>query len=117
MTQLDIFGKHEELPSGEDKVPDRVDSDIVEAIWRVYPRKEGKGAARAAITKALKTNKIKAGDLLAAVTEYGDAVKKWPVTDLCYVPYCATWINSERWADDRSLWKRKPRQGGRAGFA
>jgi hypothetical protein len=117
MTQLDIFGKHEELPSGEDKTPEKVDLNIVEAIWRAYPRKEGRGAARQAIIKALEKNKVKAGDLLSAVTEYGACVAKWPVTDLGYVPHCATWINQERWEDDRSLWKRKPRQGGRAGFA
>jgi hypothetical protein len=116
LIQPDLFDSIGETPPVPLPVPEDP-AAIVDAIYAAYPRKEGKGAAREAIKKALKKNKVKAGDLLEAVCAYAEATKKWPVQDLGYIPHCATWINQERWEDDRSIWTRRNSAKGRAGFA
>lgn len=79
-------------------------------IYEAYPRHEGRGAALKAIEKAIK----KVGDnaLYTAVVAYAAAVKTWPptarftVSGSDTVPHAATWMNQERWTDDRQSWQR-----------
>lgn len=73
-------------------------------IWKAWPIKKARGAAVPAITKALK--KVRLAELLIAVDEYAAALKTWKPEDMKFVPMCSTWMNQERWLDDRKEWVR-----------
>lgn len=66
-------------------------------FWSAYPRKIGKGAARAAFDKARK--KTSADDLIAAV-ERQKASEQWTREAGRYIPNAATWLNQGRWEDE-----------------
>jgi hypothetical protein len=63
-------------------------------FYASYPRHIAKGAARKAYKSALK--KADAATLLAAAERFAAANAG---TDQKFIPYPATWLNSERWAD------------------
>lgn len=89
-----------------------------DAIFNIYPRREGGLSARAAISKAIEKHGFEF--ILDRTTEYANAVAKWPRMyryaqapgsegkDLC--PMASTWFNQERYNDDPSNWHRN---GGR----
>lgn len=64
-------------------------------FWTIYPRKEGKGAARKAWAKALKSKP--AAELLPIVRSFSVRVHG---TEQRFIPFPATWLNQERWADE-----------------
>ena len=64
-------------------------------LWEMYPRKIGKGQARKAYVAASK--KIDFFDLLPKLEAY---VATLDGKDKQYMPYLATWLNGERWADE-----------------
>jgi hypothetical protein len=80
----------------------KIDAEILEKaekIYAAYPRKVARGAAITAIAKALE--KIDFAALLQAVEEYA-AARFGQQT--CFTPHCATWMNQERWLDERDDW-------------
>jgi len=68
-----------------------------EFFWNAYPRRVGRGAARAAFEKAFKKTDI--GTLLEALHVYANSPS---LPDLQFIPHPATWLNQERWSDDPS---------------
>jgi hypothetical protein len=76
-------------------------NDEAEKIYNAYPRKTQRAAAIRAISKALKSEPFE--NLLQAVSEYA-ASPKVKSTPKEFIPYPATWFNSESWKDDRSEW-------------
>lgn len=64
------------------------------AFWDAYPRKVGKGQARRAWAKAIKTTDPAA--VIAAAKRFADRRRG---QDPQYTPHPATWLNGERWAD------------------
>ncbi len=93
-TELVLTGG--KLASEGERTPDpyrgKVAGDGFEAWWAAYPRKVGKGFARRAYAKAVKGGASPA-TLLDAVQR-----QRWPESR--YIPYPATWLNGECWADD-----------------
>ena len=79
-------------------------TDSAAMIWAAWPVKKAKGAAIPAIVKALK--KIKPMDLLESVQAMSAAYATWPAAERQYLPMCSTWMNQERWLDDRTTWLR-----------
>jgi hypothetical protein len=75
--------------------------DEAEKIYNAYPRKTQRASAIRAISKALKSETFE--NLLQAVNEYADSPKV-KSTQKEYIPYPATWFNSESWKDDRLEW-------------
>lgn len=73
-------------------------------IYDAYPKKQARGSGLAAIRKAMK--KVEALKLLEHVQEYAAATAKWQREDCQFIPMCATWMNQERWLDDRREWQR-----------
>ena len=61
-------------------------------FWAAYPRKVGKGAARAAYLKAMRKTDL--GTMLDAL-----AKARWPA-DPKFIPHPATWLHAERWDDE-----------------
>lgn len=85
-------------------------------FWKIYPRKDAKGAARRAFAKAC--TKATAAEIIAGV-------KRYPFSpDPQFRPMPATWLNDERWtsedpttpptvaaaAQSRSSWRDKYEQ-------
>lgn len=64
-------------------------------FWAAYPRKESKGAARAAWTKALK--KTDAHTLVAAALEYR---QRRNGQEPQFTKQATTWLNQECWTDE-----------------
>lgn len=70
-------------------------ADDFEAIWSLYPRKVGKGAARKAYAAAIKRSPQER--ILAALRAYCAAQAG---RDQKFIPHLSTWLNQERWDDD-----------------
>lgn len=71
--------------------------DPLDAFWAIYPRRVGKGAARTALRAAHK--KADPQLILDALTE---RVLWWKSSRTAkgMIPYPATWLNRESWADE-----------------
>lgn len=65
-----------------------------EAFWFAYPRRQGKGAAKAAWKRA--TKKTQPDRIIAAAARYRDDPNR--EDDFTALP--STWLNQERWDDD-----------------
>lgn len=88
-----------DLPHDHDHLP--ITAEMIYAAW---PVKKARGAAITAIKKAMK--KEKPEELLAAVKELAACYANWPATEKQYLPMCSTFMNQERWADDRATWRK-----------
>lgn len=75
--------------------------NLIAAIWDAWPVKKARGAAIPAIAKALKK---RGGELLNDVIAYKEAYATWPAEERLFLPMCSTWMNQERWLDDRQTW-------------
>lgn len=89
--------------TGEVVPRERGDSDFDE-FWAAYPRKVAKGQARKAWTAAAKTTPART--IVVAAINFADWSAK---EDPNFIPYPATWLNGERWNDERPP---PPRQNG-----
>lgn len=69
-------------------------TDAFHDFWDSYPRKQGKGAARTAWTKAIA--KADAATIIAAAAAYRDD----PNREDGFTAHAATWLNQERWDDE-----------------
>lgn len=79
---------------------------IAEAIYALYPKKVGHGAAIKSIRKALKSSGLTELEMQGRVRSYAEAVKLWPEQDKTYVPMPSTWFNQQRYMDDPAEWSR-----------
>jgi hypothetical protein len=73
-----------------------------EEFWLVYPRKIGKGQARKAWERAIKTADV--ADVMAGVVRFA----RTPGREERFTPHPATWLNGERWLDVASERARDP---------
>lgn len=65
-------------------------------FWSVYPRRIDKGHAEKAWHKLLKLD-VDAQEVIDAAARFAAKVKD---SDPKFIPYPATWLNGERWADE-----------------
>jgi hypothetical protein len=79
-----------------------MDDPRFELFWSAYPRRVNKFEARKAFAKALK--KVSLGEILDAL-EWQRELENWQERDadgvLRYVPHPSTYLNRERWTDER----------------
>lgn len=73
-------------------LPDRFDE-----FWEIYPKRVGRGQAVKAWKAALR--KTDADTVLAGVTAFAESVAG---KDPTFIAHPSTWLNGERWTDDRS---------------
>lgn len=66
--------------------------DAFEVFWQSYPRRIGKGAARAAFARAIRLTTLET--MLSAIEAYKVHKPHWQ--DFCHP---STWLNQERWED------------------
>jgi len=81
-----------------------------EDFWQAYPRRIGKGTARAAFAKALTLSD--AETIVSAARFYASFCKETGIEQQ-YIPHPSTWLNGERWEDD--LESEKPQATGWGG--
>ena len=70
-----------------------------EEFWKAYPRKVAKAGAAKAYSQAIK--KASEDELIRAAVEFAQSDKGRAGR---YTPHPATWLNEERWKDDRATW-------------
>lgn len=70
------------------------------AFWSAYPRKVDKGHGRTAWVKALKTGADPAA-IIAAAQGFAELHAR-ERTETKFIAMPATWLNGERWADERA---------------
>lgn len=95
------------------RLPPNVD-EIFDRFWDIYPRREGKGAAKAAFVKVLRR-----GVTVETVLAGASRLRNDPnLPERQYVCHPTTWLNQGRWEDDplppRNE-ERSPAVNGRAG--
>lgn len=74
------------------------------AFWSAYPRKTDKGHARKAWLKALRERKAPPEAITAGARTYAADPHRAP----SFTAHAATWLNGERWADQRETINRRP---------
>jgi uncharacterized protein YdaU (DUF1376 family) len=77
---------------------DRI-ADVFNRFWQLWPKRVAKADARRAWAKAC--GKVHPTELLAAVAEFAATPMGKSGR---YCPHPATWLNDERWSDDRATW-------------
>lgn len=78
--------------------------EFIEFYEHVYPRRQGRGAARKAWVSAIR--KANPQDIIAGAHRFADDPNREPA----FTPHPSTWLNQERWSDD----PLPPRGGHRA---
>lgn len=75
-----------------------------EDFWNKYPKKVGKGAARVAYQKAIRTAEHSV--IVGGLEKYAG---KWKEdrTDIQYIPNPSTWLSQERWNDEVQISNRR----------
>lgn len=66
-------------------------------FWSIYPRRVGKGEARRALARALKKTDFQT--IMDALNAQKQS-SQWGKDGGAFIPYPATWLNQERWADE-----------------
>jgi hypothetical protein len=80
-------------------------------FWSTYPRKEARGAAKAAYARALARKGVTVDKILAGARVFADACRGMEAE---YIPHPTTWLNQERWGDEPVKRRPdKPANGGR----
>jgi hypothetical protein len=94
---LDTAGQHNESHSERETPLSPTETsprEPFDEFWSIYPRHQGKGAARTAWVRALR--KANNAMILAGAERYRDDPNRTP--EFTCLP--ATWLNQERWDDD-----------------
>jgi hypothetical protein len=76
-----------------------------EEFWSIYPRKTGKGSAKTAYEKAIKSGKVTEVSLIVAVGRYANDPN---LPEPQFIPHASTWLNQERWSDGALPDRKKP---------
>lgn len=69
-----------------------------DAMWAVYPRKEGKADAEKAFRKLAPDAALLA--VILGAIERQKAGAQWREEGGKFVPHCSTWLNGQRWLDE-----------------
>ena len=74
-----------------------IENDFDE-VWKIYPKKQGKEAAKKAYIKARKAGVSKL-DIVTGLLKYKDFIKANNTADR-YIKHGSTWFNQQCWQDD-----------------
>ncbi|MBP0447763.1 hypothetical protein J8J14_23735 [Roseomonas sp. SSH11] len=75
------------------------DDAAFEEFWRLYPRREGRGAARRAWDIALRRADRDAEGILVGLRSQLHRLSPPSAGGVDFRPYPATWLRDERWRD------------------
>lgn len=68
-----------------------------EEFWKEYPRKVGKGAAKRAFEKVIKSMTL---ETLVTAVRRQKCGSQWTKDNGQFIPHPATWLNQARWEDE-----------------
>lgn len=86
-----LLNRQEPLETGEQ----------FETLWKAYPRKTAKGAARRSFDRIMRRKEPPTvAELVSAVERYSQQFSSGAVS-LNYCAHLATWLNGERWLDEQ----------------
>lgn len=103
--EIPDLSHYRDTTNTEDSHKDTHTLDGFDEFWQTYPRKIGKGQAKKAWTKAVRSTHPHV--IIRGATEF----YQWCVrdqTDAQFIPHPATWLNGERWLDERVEPVEKP---------
>lgn len=89
---------YKEEPIEEQPTQEEPTLTVFDDFWTAYPRKKGKGQARTAWNRAVK--KVDPAVIIAGVVQF----RQWceqDGTEPQFIPHASTWLNGERWLDER----------------
>lgn len=97
--------REKEIEKGQEKESENApareepqDPDGFERFWELYPRKEGKKAARKAWDR-LKVGPVLMGQIMQSLHKQKTS-DQWTRDGGQFIPHPATWLNGERWKDE-----------------
>ncbi len=90
--------KKKDLSSNHSLVQNNGHLSGLNIFWKVYPRKEGKGACEKWWLQN-KPDDVLLGTMLAKI-EQAKKTRQWQRDEGQYVPMPSTWLNQKRWEDD-----------------
>lgn len=77
----------------------QTDQDAFEVFWSIYPLRKAKAAARKSWERATQKIMVPAETILAGARAYREEKAG---SDEKFIAHPATWLNQQRWADERS---------------
>lgn len=87
--------------SNSEKISQKEIENDFEEVWKIYPKKQGKEAAKKAYIKARKAGVLKL-DIVSGLMRYKEFIKA-NRTDDKYIKHGSTWFNQKCWDDDYSI--------------
>ena len=81
----------------EPSISPKFDQAAFQKWWQAYPRRVGKGGARIAYMRVMKSRKATSVELLAGAERYATARAG---EDPKFTKHPATWLNGECWLDE-----------------
>lgn len=85
----------ETFTSNEVNTYEQDEQNAFDEFWSLYPRKVGKGAAKKAWLKIVKSNNY--FEILMGVRRLADDPN---LPEMRFIPHPSTWLNEERWWDE-----------------
>lgn len=108
ITKLDFSKRGNSNTTSCATVAHPLDTPHFLAFWHAYPKRQGKGEARAAFQRQLKftdaTSLINAAKEFARWCEHKKVEKQ-------YIPMASTWLNQSRWEDELEFEEEKKTYG------
>lgn len=107
--QMDINSASNETQKNTNKNDNNVknekkntDNALFEEFWKIYPRKEAKAKARVAFERKVHT--IEQFRVIATFITHAVRSDRWQEDGGRFIPHATTFINQERWNDDKSMY-------------
>ena len=82
---------------------------LFERFWVAYPKKVGKGYAKACFFKLKVDEKLL--DTMLNALEWQKNTRSWRQRDGKYIPNPSTWLNGARWQDEDYTVKNESKDG------
>lgn len=92
------YSRVDNIGGNNTPLPPDVQTERFAAFWKLYPKKQGKGAAEKAWKKIKPTAEL--FDRIMAAVGAAKLSEQWQRENGRYIPNPATWLNEKRWDDE-----------------
>lgn len=92
------YSRVDNIGGNNPPLPPDVQTERFAAFWKLYPKKQGKGAAEKAWKKIKPTAEL--FDRIMAAVGTAKLSEQWQRENGRYIPNPATWLNEGRWDDE-----------------
>lgn len=107
-TYVSTSDLHMENENGnEDRIKDKENNNtLFQVFWAIYPRKEGKGTAIKAWNKI--SSPVETLQLILDAIKWQIESNQWKKDNGQYIPMPSTYLNQQRWLDEKKLIEKRP---------